>query len=198
MGSENEKDRQRDRAERMAFWEAGKWGFAAGAPAVALSFVANKYSEFYRKRFSISAKVATPLMLTMLVFAYRLETVSHSLANEKEKWGLVEKSADARTAQDNALTKSKAPLPVYKKAMKWWYDNPFESVFLLSVPLVGGVLYNQMQHKHLKFQQRLLHSRVLAQGGILAILTTTMAFRAYMNKYGNFEEDEEDVEEHHY
>jgi hypothetical protein len=45
-----------------------------------------------------------------------------------------------------------------------------------------------MQYSHLKFSQRVMHTRVFAQAGIITIAMSTMAFREYMDRRGRFPE----------
>jgi hypothetical protein len=69
-------------------------------------------------------------------------------------------------------------------------------VTALGAPFVGTVLYEQLKLKHLTISQRIMHTRVFGQMGVLAILVTTMGFREYMTKHGRFKvEGEEEDEE---
>lgn len=157
--------------------EATKWGLAAGIPATLASFYANKHSAVYRTRFSPSAKVATPLMIGMLFFSMRFEKVSFLLANDSREWGYSKKGA----AVENA-----SKLGYHHQAMNYLYDHPFGFIAITGVPLAAGILNHQLQLKHLKFQQRIMASRVFAQFGVLSILLMTMGFRSYMESRGRF------------
>ena len=63
----------------------------------------------------------------------------------------------------------------------------------MGIPLAGTILYQNMQLKHLTFSQKIMHSRVMAQGGVLLILMSIMGLKAFMDKNGGkFPDDEED------
>lgn len=79
-------------------------------------------------------------------------------------------------------------MPAHHRILNFVYDNPFSLIISLGVPFAGAVLYQQMQLNHLTISQRVMHSRVFAQAGILTIALSTMAFREYMNKNGRFPE----------
>lgn len=68
------------------------------------------------------------------------------------------------------------------------YDHPFVLIFITGLPIVATILSSQMKHTHLTLSQKIMHSRVYAQGGILTVALSTMAFRDYMDKNGRFPE----------
>ena len=61
----------------------------------------------------------------------------------------------------------------------------------MGLPLAATIFYQQSKHTHLTFSQKVMHSRVFAQGGIISIALTTMAFKQYMDKNGKFAEPDE-------
>jgi len=183
-----------ERAEgmRMALFEGAVWGLGSLVPATLISLYANKHSELYRLKFSPSAKVATPLMIAMLFFGMRLEKVSYLIANDTKEWGYT----------NSRKSKEVIAMPFHHKALNWLYDHPFAVVGLTGAPVAGLILNQQLQLKHLKLQQRIMHSRIYAQGSILLILVTVMGFRHLMEKHGRFpdpnevksaEEEDQDV-----
>jgi hypothetical protein len=180
------KQTQMHNAWGTGLFEATKWGLAAGIPATLASFYANKHSTFYRTRFSPSAKVATPLMVGMLFFTMRFEKVSFLLANDSRQWGYSKTGAPAEKI---------SKLAIHEKAMNYLYDHPFGFIALTGLPMAGGILRHQLQLKHLKFQQRIMASRVFAQFGVLSILLLTMGFRGYMDGRGRFVEPSDGTEE---
>jgi hypothetical protein len=82
-------------------------------------------------------------------------------------------------------------IPFQHRAMNYVYDHPFQFVAALGIPLAGSILYQQKNNTHLTFSQKIMHSRVFAQGGVLAILLVAMGFRKYMDTHGRFNEIEE-------
>lgn len=162
------------------------WGISGLIPASALSVYLNKTSDFYRKRLSISAKVSMPLMLGLALFSYRMEKNAFFMANEKQQWGY---SNAAKSEAEKAAIMAKMPL--YQRGLNWAYDNPFYIIGGGGAILVGGILKEQMGLKHLKVSQRIMHSRIYGQAGVVALLLFTMGFRHYMDKHGRFPEPEE-------
>jgi hypothetical protein len=79
-------------------------------------------------------------------------------------------------------------IPYHHRLCNYIHDHPFQLVMALEAPLASGILYHQVNLKGLTLSQRIMHSRVYAQGGILLILLTTMSFRTYMDKIGRFAE----------
>lgn len=176
------KQAERDQVVNIGLWEASKWAIYAGIPAVLASMWANHKYEFYRTRFGTSAKVATPLMAALAAFGYKFEKSAYSLAN------------DGKVAPE-VIRESK--LPKHQQWMNWCYDHPFSMILFTGTPLAGTILYQQLQHPHLKLQQRIMHTRIFAQAGILSILLLTMGFRTYMEKRGGrfVSEDDEDYDD---
>ena len=168
---------------RTAIFEGAVWGLGSLIPATLISLYANKHSEIYRLKFSPSAKVATPLMIAMLFFGMRLEKVSYLIANDKQEWGYT----------NSKKSKEQISMPLHHKTLNWLYDHPFAVVGMTGVPLAGYILNQQLQIKHLKLQQRIMHSRIFAQGSILLILVSVMGFRHWMEKHGRFPDPNEVV-----
>jgi hypothetical protein len=77
-------------------------------------------------------------------------------------------------------------LPFQYKLANYLHDHPCVLVVGLGVPFAGTVLYRQMQLTHLTISQRVMHSRVFAQMGVLTIALTTMAFKSYMDHRGPY------------
>jgi hypothetical protein len=72
--------------------------------------------------------------------------------------------------------------------MNYCYDHPYQFVASAGIPLAAYIFSEQLKIPNLKFSQRVMHSRVMAQGGVLLILLSTMAFREYIDKHGKFPE----------
>ena len=61
----------------------------------------------------------------------------------------------------------------------------------LGTPLAAFILKRNLELKHLSFSQRIMATRVFAQGGILSILASTMMIKGYVEKRGRYEGDGE-------
>ncbi len=81
-------------------------------------------------------------------------------------------------------------LPKYQQLLNKAYDSPFLFVAALGVPLATGILFQQLQKKNITLSQRILHSRVFAQSGVLGIFMATMFFVDYMRRHGKFRESD--------
>ena len=82
-------------------------------------------------------------------------------------------------------------MPFHHRFLNYIYEHPFVLIGSLGAPLAATIFYQQSKHKHLTFSQKVMHSRVFAQGGIISIALITMAFREYMDKNGKFAEPDD-------
>jgi hypothetical protein len=169
----------------LAFGEANKYGIGAFAIAAAATAAGIYKSKKFNQFTSVSAKASLPIMAGLALWSFKYEMVIHDAKMHPENWGL----------NDEALihhAKSHTHLPIHHAAMNYIYDHPFQLVAALGVPLAATILHQQKYNPHLTLSQKIMHSRVFAQGGILAILLSTMAFREFMDRRGKYKEDEED------
>ena len=118
-------------------------------------------------------------MLGVFVFGLKYElTMIHAKRNP-ELYGLTE---------HNLITNKVTHMPVHHRAANFLYDNPFSCIGVVAVPFAAAIFKQQLQYSHLKLSQRIMHTRVFAQAGIITIAMTTMAFREYMDRHGRFPE----------
>jgi hypothetical protein len=82
-------------------------------------------------------------------------------------------------------------MPAHHRLVNAIHDHPFILAGGLSVPLAGVIFYRQMHLTQLTISQRIMHSRVYAQAGILSIVLATMAFKQYIDKTGRYPEPED-------
>lgn len=147
-------------------------------------FATYRYKKF-DKLTNVSGKTAMPIMAALAMFALRYEIVMLDAMRHPENWGLEEYVEKGKVTN----------MPFHHKFMNAVYDKPFYLVAGMGIPAAGLILNEQMKLKHLTLSQKIMHSRVFAQGSVLSILLVTMLFREYMNKRGRFPEptmDEED------
>jgi len=120
------------------------------------------------------------------LFSFMYESTVNNAQRYPERYGL---------GDINALIveeKKVSTMPIHHKMINYCYDHPFQFISVVGVPFAYGILKQQLELKHLTLSQKIMHSRVLAQGGVLTILLSTMAFREYMDKNGRFPGDEEE------
>mmetsp|Transcript_19366 Transcript_19366/g.43153 ORF Transcript_19366/g.43153 Transcript_19366/m.43153 type:complete len:205 (+) Transcript_19366:196-810(+) len=177
-----------NRIKAIALGEAVKYAVGTGVIMGGATLAAMRNHNF-NKLMSISAKVSLPTMASLGVFAYKYEIVHFDAMLNPEKWGLADYTKGKVTSHSH--------MPLHHRVANWLHDNPFYIVTGLGVPLAAFVLHTNLQLKHLTLSQKIMHSRVYAQAGILSILLVTMGFRGFMDKRGRFPEPgvEEDVEE---
>ena len=85
-------------------------------------------------------------------------------------------------------------VPIHHKVLNFVYAKPFYLITGLSVPAAAYIFNQQVKLTGYKFSQRVMHSRIFAQGSVIGILIVTMFIRDYMEKRGKFPESHEDME----
>lgn len=178
-------DFKKEKAISIAFGEAAKYGLYGLATGVAV-LAAGSRTKLFLKYLSVSAKTAIPLMSGLFAYAVKYELCLIDTQRNPELYGLT----------DEHIRLGKVTrMPAHHRAMNYVFDHPFSLVLALSVPIASTIFYTQMQHTHLTLSQKVMHSRVFSQGGIIMVALSTMAFRDYMSKRGRFDEpdDEKDI-----
>lgn len=188
---------QKDRIMALAAYEATKYSITTILFAGGLTALATWKSKSFRTYTNISAKVAGPTMAGLGVFSYRFEMVQYDAQINPEKWGLDEASLERGgkiILADKGIKSSRKTMPLHHKVLNYMYDHPFGMVAGLGFPFAGYILKQNLKLKHLTLSQKIMHSRVFAQAGVLTILLTTMAFRGYMDENGRFPDPAEEEE----
>jgi hypothetical protein len=177
-----DRDNVKERILSLSLGEGIKYGILGSALVGAATVTAAYRSKKFNQLTSVSAKVSFPVMAGLFSFAVNYELTMNSCLRSPEKWGLVE----------YAETGKVSTMPIHHKVLNAIYDQPFKLIAFLGVPFAGYVLSENMKLKHLTLSQKVMHSRVFAQAGIISILMTTMAFREYMDRHGRFPEPGEE------
>lgn len=167
----------------LALSEANKWAFGTAFVVGASTLLATYRSKKFDKMTSISAKVSFPVMASLGIWSYKYEIVMHDAKRFPEKWGLTEQ---ALVQEKDQLLKTTFSMPYHHQLCNYIYDHPFQWIAALGVPLAATILHQQQYNTHLTFSQKIMHSRVFAQGGVLFILLSTMGFREFMDRRGRF------------
>mmetsp|Transcript_5374 Transcript_5374/g.8766 ORF Transcript_5374/g.8766 Transcript_5374/m.8766 type:complete len:211 (+) Transcript_5374:61-693(+) len=191
MSQIKDADKQKKLNQRiasLAMGEAFKWSFVTGIISTGATVLATMKSKNFSKFMSVSAKVSLPTMATVGMFGYRYEIVHYDSMMNPGKWGLVEYVEQGRP-------KDYSSMPIHHRAANYMYDHPFYFVAGLGFPFAGAVLRSQLGLGHLTLSQKIMHSRVYAQAGVLTILLVTMGFREYMDRRGRFPEPKGDDEQ---
>ena len=176
---------RRDRILSLANGEAIKAGLGGVGVAGAGAYFATKNSLNFAKYMSVSAKVSLPVMAGLFMYTLRYEHSISSMNRYPERWGL----------SDEVIASGKvtvSTMPVHHKLLNALYDNTFSVILFTGAPFAGYVLSQQLKLTHLTLSQRVMHSRVFAQAGILTMALSTLGFREWMDKRGRFPEPGED------
>lgn len=173
-------DDLKERVLSLAVGEGIKYGLIGATTAGVGTYVATIKSDSFRKYMSVSAKSSLPLMAGIFLFVLQYELTIHDANRFPEKWGLSEKNINK-----GIVVKA----PAHHKVMNYLYDHPFSFIAGVGAPFAALILSKQMKLTHLKISQRIMHTRIYAQGGIVSIALMTMAFREYMNNRGRFPDD---------
>lgn len=134
---------------------------------------ANGMARWFNKRLNTSAKTALTTMPILFAFVIVSEQVTSRLANP---------DAFARELADGRLS----TLPLYQRTANFVYDHPFRVLITLGLPTVTWVYIAKGGDSSLSISQRIMHTRVIGQFSVLAILAATMGFYDYMGRRGRF------------
>ena len=163
---------------------ASNAGIMAGLGAAAFVGAGVLAASSFYPRFrnaQISTKVSLPTMAGMFMFSLKYELTLISMQRQGEDW----EDLKPKNLLENRVTN----MPYHHRVANLLYDHPFVMISSFGVPFAAYVLNSQLKLKHLTLSQRVMHSRVIAQAGILTVAMTTMAFREYMDKRGRFPGD---------
>lgn len=183
-----EREMKKQKILGIAMEKSIMYGAVAFAAVGAATVVAAKKHKRFNEITSISAKASFPIMAGIGIFSFVYEMTVNEAQRYPERYGL----APGVVAAEQ---KKKSTMPFHHKVINYCYDHPFQLVSVIGMPFAAAILKQQMELKHLTLSQKIMHSRVFAQGGVLTILLTTMAFREYMDRNGRFPGDEEEQEE---
>ncbi|CAM9685035.1 unnamed protein product [Ectocarpus sp. 6 AP-2014] len=194
---------KRRRVLRLAQEEGMKAGGLAGLLSCAGVVAANKFSPWFRKSTSVSAKTALAVSPFFLFYLLRTELVMHGANHDPHAYGIVDDivGSDGTTRKSKILQPRKE-LNAAQQLANWCYVNPFKMVVGMGVPAVGGILYSMRNEGNLKLSQKLIHTRVYGQMTVVSMAVAMMAFQETMRRRGGLfvvteaeeEEEEEEVE----
>eukprot|EP00516_Mucochytrium_quahogii_P009047 CAMPEP_0203767104 /NCGR_PEP_ID=MMETSP0099_2-20121227/803_1 /ASSEMBLY_ACC=CAM_ASM_000209 /TAXON_ID=96639 /ORGANISM=" , Strain NY0313808BC1" /LENGTH=210 /DNA_ID=CAMNT_0050663559 /DNA_START=227 /DNA_END=859 /DNA_ORIENTATION=- len=105
-----------------------------------------------------SGRVAVAFMPALFAFTFASETMASKRAHP-----------DAYLPQEDTSTNSKHA-PVASTGFFFSNISPLKGLMMVGIPLVGGVFYLNGRNSHLTFSQRVMHTRVMGQASILALL----------------------------
>ena len=68
-------------------------------------------------------------------------------------------------------------LGTHHKAMNYFQENPFKILACLGVPAVAYIFYGRAGQEHIPFQLKVMQTRVMGQGTVIAMLLGLMGFK---------------------
>jgi hypothetical protein len=128
---------------------------------------------WFNKSMNTSARTAMVIMPPLVAFVFVSEQVATRLANPDAFVSAI--------AEKRATT-----LGPFKRFANYTLDRPFHLLVAASVPIVGVIAYHNRQRSTLSLSQAIMHTRVMGQFSVLAILVTTMGFYDYMRAHGRY------------
>jgi hypothetical protein len=77
-------------------------------------------------------------------------------------------------------------LGMHHQIMNYWQENPVKILAAVGVPAVAYIFYGKSGQNQLQLQQKIMHTRVLGQATVVALMLALMGFKDYMDKHGKF------------
>ena len=176
----------------IAMSSAVQYGLGTGAMVGAGVVAATALSPRFKKFSQISIKVGIPVMASMFAFCLKFELTTSHLKRNPKLVPVDEAEVAANKREVQASVKNGTyNMPIAHKMGNFLYDHPFAMIVGFGLPFAGYIFSRQLKYKHLTTSQKVMQSRVIAQGGILTVAMSTMAFQGYMDKRGRFPDPSE-------
>lgn len=166
-----------DRIQTIARGEAIKYSLIASTVTGAATLLAALRYKKFDQYASASAKVSIPVMTCALVYNYVFPTTVYDAMTHPEDYGL-------------APASTRVHVPAHHRMMNYIYEHPLESTAIAGVPFAAVILKQQLSLPNLTLSEKLMHSRIYAQGSVLALCLGTFMFRGYMESHGKYPEED--------
>ena len=187
MASEEEREaltwtaeERKEKVHRVAMNAGLAAAFKTSLFSVPAVLLLSRYSPVFKK-LNVSAKTALAISPPIFLFAFFSDHVAARLANP---YGFEKYVNEQREHSE---------LPTYQRVANYIYFNPFKSLVFMSMPVVTGIFLTR-DAQNLKFSQRLMHTRVMGQFSVLAILAGTMMFHDWMEHRGPYTVEENKIQ----
>ncbi|CAM9211418.1 unnamed protein product [Discosporangium mesarthrocarpum] len=136
----------------------------------------------FRRSTNVSAKVALAVSPFFLFSMLITEQTMHRANLNPQAYGIgLQKDA---TLDTGTASKRGGQLLWYHKVANHLYEHPYRMLAYMGIPAVGGIAWSLRNEGHLKFSQKVMHTRVYGQMTILSMLITMMIFRESMTQNG--------------
>jgi len=155
---------ERKKDVEMISLRAGMRGFGYTAIVSGpLTLAAIKYWPWFRKSTGVSGRVASAFIPPLFAFAFMSEETASRLARPDAYERHVRKEAHEN---DSFLHSTKKMLD----------DNPVKFLAMIGIPLVGTIFYVKGRDPSLTLSQRVMHTRVMGQFSVLALLSSVALY----------------------
>uniref|UniRef100_A0A7S1D715 HIG1 domain-containing protein n=1 Tax=Cyclophora tenuis TaxID=216820 RepID=A0A7S1D715_CYCTE len=82
-------------------------------------------------------------------------------------------------------------LGIHHRVANYWQEKPFNVLAAMGVPAVAWIFYGRSGQAHLQTQMKVMHTRVMGQFSVIAMLLGLMGFKEYMDRNGKFITEED-------
>lgn len=159
-----------------------KWAVGGLATTASAVFAGLHFSPKFRNLTNVGVRTALVIMPPFFLYNFVTEQMMISATRDPELHGIYPPGHE----------KDKAPKAQPVPKLNWYhqlantaYNNPFGTLVVAGVPVIGGLFYQQsVAHPGAKMSNRILSTRVLGQASVLGLLLGTMFFRDYMQNNG--------------
>mmetsp|Transcript_20894 Transcript_20894/g.52909 ORF Transcript_20894/g.52909 Transcript_20894/m.52909 type:complete len:193 (-) Transcript_20894:107-685(-) len=142
-------------AEWIALRVGAKAFALTGIISAPATYFAIRRSPWFRKSTGVSGRVASAFIPPLFAFTFMAEHTASRLARPDAYETFV----------------AKPSVPVHRQFKQMVDENPAKFLALVGVPTVGGIFYVNSKQSHLTFSQKVMHTRVMGQAAVLAILS---------------------------
>lgn len=201
-----ERDLLKDRILSVAISEGIKYGsFSTAFVGGGVAYAHYNIPKFNKIKMT-SIKFAIPLMAGLFSFALMTELSMNDMKRNPESFGLLEDldsykyqiknknsnkfKQQLQLQQQDVVNRSNSGYgtPIHHKFLNFVHQYPFQIIGCTGLPVVGYIFSRQLAIPHLTMSQRVMNTRVFAQGSILVIVMSTMIIKSHVDRVGRFPE----------
>jgi hypothetical protein len=165
------REQVRSESQWIALRAGVKAGLMTAAVSVPATWLAIKHVAAFSSNLGTSGRVATAFIPPLFAFTFSAEMTASRLANP--------------LAFERYKNRERDTMPLHRRLKRVVDENPTAALVAVGLPVVGGIFYMNSQQQHLTLSQKLMHTRVVGQGSVLAILASLAAYHFLDEVYGD-------------
>mmetsp|Transcript_24014 Transcript_24014/g.42349 ORF Transcript_24014/g.42349 Transcript_24014/m.42349 type:complete len:186 (-) Transcript_24014:267-824(-) len=164
------KEEIKERARWISLEAGTKAGLIAGCISIPGTIAAIKFSPAFRSWTGTSGRVATAFIPILFSWTFAAEMTASRLARP---------DAYERFKVDEVEE------PYLMSIKRTLDENPAKFLIAVGVPTVGGIflLNSRNSNNHLTFSQKVMHTRVMGQASVLALLSGVAAYHLFTDDH---------------